>query len=147
LDWEELRVTGMPPESGQINEVFQDLIVSVLAVNNYSLDKAYRLCGRLRELGLLDLSALSGNPLSADEIRGKLIAAGYRRGEYIETLISKRIERFFGDIRDRGCADFLLSLDCDSGLIAQRLSGLYGVGPRVVSNFVHLRGSTKPGSD
>lgn len=139
-------MTGVHPESGRINEIFQDLIISVLAVNNYSLDKAYRLCGRLRDLGLLDLSALSGNPLSAGEIRGMLIAAGYHRGEYIETLISERIERLFGVIRDRGSVDFLLSLDCDSGLIGQRLSGLYGVGPRVVSNFVHLRGSSKPGS-
>jgi len=139
-------MTGMPSESGQINEILQDLVVSVLAVNNYSLDKAYRLCGRLQKLGLFDLSTVSGDPLSAGEIRAKLIAAGYCRGEYIETLISKRIERIFGSIKDRGCADFLLSLDCDSDLVAQRLSGLYGVGPRVVSNFIHLQGSINQGS-
>jgi len=139
-------MTDIPSKSSQVDEIFQDLLVSVLAVNNYSLEKAYRLCGRLQELGLLDVSVLVGNPLGAGEIRGKLIEAGYARGEYIETLISQRIERIFGAIKQRGSIEYLLSLDCGSDLVAQKLSGLYGVGPRVISNFIQLRASARPGS-
>ena len=139
-------MADMPSESSQVDEILQDLLVSVLAVNNYSLEKAYRLSGRLQELGLLDVSALTGNPLGADEIRSRLIEAGYARGEYIETLISQRIERIFGVIRQKGSIEYLLSLDCGSDLVAQRLSGLYGVGPRVISNFICLRESDRPGS-
>jgi hypothetical protein len=139
-------MADMSYKSSQVDEILQDLVVSVLAVNNYSLEKAYRLCGRLQELGLLDVSALAGNPLGADEIRSRLIEAGYARGEYIETLISQRIERIFGVIRQKGSIEYLLSLDCGSDLVAQRLSGLYGVGPRVISNFICLRESDRPGS-
>lgn len=137
--------TDMHPKRSKIDEIFQDLLVSVLAVNNYSLEKAYRLCGRLRELGLLDVSIIAANRLDAGEIRERLVAAGYLRGEYIETLISKRIERILGEIHQRGSIEYLLSLDCDSSLVAQRLSGLYGVGPRVVSNFIRLQDTTEPG--
>jgi hypothetical protein len=139
-------MADIPSKSSQVDEILQDLVVSVLAVNNYSLEKAYRLCGRLQELGLLDVSALAGSPLGAGEIRSKLIEAGYARGEYIETLISQRIERIFGAIKQRGSTEYLLSLDCGSDLVAQRLSGLYGIGPRVISNFIYLRESGRPGS-
>jgi hypothetical protein len=139
-------MADMSYKSSQVDEILQDLVVSVLAVNNYSLEKAYRLCDRLQELGLLDVSALDGNPLGADEIRSKLIEAGYARGEYIETLISQRIERIFGVIKQRGSTEYLLSLDCGSDLVAQRLNGLYGIGPRVISNFIYLRESGRPGS-
>jgi hypothetical protein len=139
-------MADIPSKSSQADEILQDLLVSVLAVNNYSLEKAYRLCGRLQELGLLDVSALSGTSLCAGEIRGKLAAAGYSRGEYIETLISQRIERIFAAIKQRGSIEYLLSLDCHPDVVAQRLCGLYGVGPRVVSNFIQLRGSARSGS-
>ena len=140
-------MSGELPAQSQVDEIFQDLVVSVLAVNNYSLGKAYGLCGRLREQGLLDVSVLCNDPPGAADIRRKLIAAGYIRGEYVETLISQRIERILGSIKQRGLTNYLLSLDCDPDLLAQRMHGLYGVGPRVVSNFIQLREAARPQGD
>lgn len=127
-------------DSERLEDIFQDLVISVLSVNNYPLDKAYQLCSGLREAGLSDLSVFTGEPPSDCEIRGKLHAAGYRRGEYIESLISKRLGQIIKSIKDEGHVSFLSSLANDSEVIIQRLNSLYGVGPRVVSNFIHLRG-------
>lgn len=140
-------MTNSTTDSMVAHQIFEDLIVSVLAVNNYSLHKAYGLLYKLREVGILDLSVLSGEALNAREIRGKLVAAGYNRGEYVEVLISERIEKILSSIRGMGSDDFLLSLVGDSSLIAQKLSGLYGVGPRVISNFINLRDFPNPSID
>ena len=93
-----------------LEDILQDLVVSVLSVNNYPLCKGYQLCSRLRESGLSDLSVFIGESPSNCEIRDKLLAAGYHRGEYIEDLISKRLERIIKFIKDEGCVNFCYHL-------------------------------------
>ena len=130
-----------PASSSEILEdILQDLVISVLSVNSYPLYKGYQLCPKLRESGLSDLSIFIGELPSDCEIRGKLLASGYNRGEHMETLISKRLGQIFKFIKDEGYVNFLLTIAGDSEVINKRLSSLYGVGPRVVANFIHLRG-------
>jgi hypothetical protein len=131
------------PGPAELGEVFEDLLISVLAVNNYSLNKAYALCERLRDVGLSDLLFVSVDLPDADDIYKRLAEAGYDRGEYIGSLISARIAAIMRAIKHEGCNEFLLCLMADSATVNAKLGGLYGVGPKVVSNFVSLRGMDK----
>src|SRR5687767_14516591 len=62
------------PES--TDDPWQDLILSMLAVNGYSLEKAFGLADKFREQDLFDPKSLT----SARDIAVRLNAAGYVRG-------------------------------------------------------------------
>jgi hypothetical protein len=71
------------------DDAWLDLVVALLAVNQYSVDKAYALAGDLRKTGLTDPRKLA--KWSTTEIEAKLMAAGYERGAFMNALFSERL--------------------------------------------------------
>ena len=63
-----------PPE----HILVSDLIVSFLAVNQWTLEQSFEILPALRTQGLLDLNRVSGQ--SNEEVALRLEAAGYRSG-------------------------------------------------------------------
>src|SRR2546421_12171822 len=72
-----------------IDDPWEDLIVSILSVNNYSLEKTYSTVETLRREGLFDPKNLMRWTIKEIEIR--LRRGGYDRGDYLSTLFALRI--------------------------------------------------------
>ena len=110
------------------NELLEEVVVALLAVNNYPLDKAWKLLPALREAGLTKPESV---PSDAGEATVKLAAAGYDRG----LLTSMFAERIQGLMQAAQSGD----LDGLEGLVregkkaeaAAVLCKVKGIGPRV----------------
>jgi hypothetical protein len=118
---------------------WEDLILSILAVNNYSLEKVYALAGSFRREGLLDIRNL-GKWEEAD-IAVRLGKAGYDRGLFMTDLFSKRLAALGRFAASRGLSDcerVLYSKDPSSiQQLFQNTKGI-GIGPTVLTNLAIL---------
>jgi hypothetical protein len=121
-------------------DCFTDLVISLLAVNGWNLEKAGGLLENLRGQGLTNPGVVSGRLYG--ENATSLETAGYSRGEYMVSLLTDRI-----------IAAAKAWLDCnlevelrlaeihrDVQRIAELLNPINGVGRVVVSNYLLLRG-------
>jgi hypothetical protein len=71
------------------DSIAENLLIALLAVNNWSLERVFDLRGPLRDVGLLDFDSVTA--LSEDDVAGRLAAAGYARGDYMNKLMAIRI--------------------------------------------------------
>ena len=125
--------------------MWADLILSMLAVSSYPLERVIPLEAGLRDEGVLEPLNLCS--WSATETAGHLRAAGYDRGKltalYADRLIS------LGTLVARGDAD-LLKVALESGSddeLEGALLSVHGVGPAVVRSFLALRKSRAKTND
>jgi hypothetical protein len=120
-------------------DCWTDLIVSILSVNNFSVERAYALVDGLRNNGLIDPSMLVG--LDSEEVLRRLKLAGFDRGEYMNNLFAFRLAGLGAFIGKNGveAATEMIS-NKDRQTIEKTLGGLYGVGPTVIRSFFVLRG-------
>lgn len=120
------------------DDAWIDLVVSVLSVNNWPLERTYRLMEGLTGNGLANPSNLAR--LDETEIAERLKLAGYNRGEYMNRLLAARLAGLGTFINYHG-------VDAATRLISQKerpeleraLFGIYGIGPVVIRNFCLLR--------
>ena len=121
-----------------IDDPWEDLIVSILSVNNYSLEKTYSTVETLRREGLFDPKNLMRWTIKEIEIR--LRRGGYDRGDYLSTLFALRIAslgKFVASDGIQECERILRKGDATE--IRQYLSPVRGIGPRVLANYFLLR--------
>lgn len=118
---------------------WDDLVVSILAVNQYSLEKTYDLLGGLRAARVTDPDALVN--WTFEIMVHKLKTAGCDRGAFMTALFAKRLCALGELLRTKGV------LDCESTLsggnrrsIEALLLPVNGIGPKVLKNFFMLRG-------
>ena len=119
--------------------VWEDLVVSILSVNQYSIEKSYSLIEQLREQGLVAPHNLISWEQS--EIARRLYRAGYNRGEFMTNAFANRLASLGDYIKDKGidhCQQILLS--SNRALIERTLRPVKGVGNVVLNNFYILRG-------
>ena len=122
--------------------VLEDLVVAVLAVNNYSLEKAFSLVSAIRAEGLADLTKLS--KWEVPEIAPRLSRAGYDRGVFLNTLIAQRLSSLGAYASELGFAVFEKKIrSSETDEVQTCLLPVKGVGPKVVENFLLLRESSK----
>lgn len=125
--------------TGQHDSPWEDLVISVLAVNQYSLEKTYACKQGLQEQELTDPSALS--QLSQREISSRLRTGGCDRGEFMTDLFAKRLSALGEHVRSVGVEQ---SSDILAGKsrhkIEHFLEPVNGIGPVVLRNFFLLRG-------
>ena len=117
---------------------WEDLVVSILSVNNYSLEKTYCCINGLREQGLFSPENLiRWNP---GEIGSRLKSAGYDRGRFMTGLFAQRLTALGMLIASTGpevCTKIISSTDPTA--IKALLLPVHGIGPRVIDNFCILR--------
>ena len=122
---------------------WEDLVVSILAVNQYSLERTYGFLDALREKKVTDpLSLARWEP---QEIENKLKASGCDRGLFMTKLFAERLSALGELIRTRGldeCEKILRS--GDGHAIEGLLLPVKGIGPVVLRNFYSLREITPP---
>lgn len=121
------------------DDAWGDLVVSILSVNQYSLERTYRSIDGLREQGLFRPENLMRLELS--EIVWRLKSAGCDRGKFMTNLFALRLAALGMLIETKGleaCAKILSSRDARA--IEELLLPVNGIGPKVFANFYLLRG-------
>lgn len=121
-------------------EVFSDLLLAMLAVNSWELDKVGALLPQLRDSGLTDANLVSG--MSFEKVFSNLVASGYKRGDYIVSLLADRVISAGNAFSDTDFEPKLLEMERakDVESLKQLLQPIKGVGPKVFQNFLLLRG-------
>ena len=118
---------------------WQDLVIAILAVNQYSLEKTYPLVASLDKTGLFDPTVLRN--LDCAQIEDCLRKGGCDRGSFMTALFSRRLAALGDFIRRQGLAARDQALvSGDPGTIEAFLIGVYGIGPKVIGNYLFLRG-------
>ncbi len=133
-----------PPATCDQDSPWEDLVVSILSVNQYSLEKTYAVLFLLRQSGLLSPENLSRWEL--EEIVAGLKAAGCDRGPFMTQLFAVRLACLGVAIESRGiavCRGIILSND--PAAIGNLLLPIKGIGPKVLRNFFMLRGIREDG--
>lgn len=121
------------------NDPFPDLIISVLAVNSFKIEKAYALLENLQSQGLTEPAKLA--EWEPPNIYQKLVDAGYDRGEFITYLIAERLAGMGRKIISDGISKWENTLTTKDALkIDKLLKDVRGVGPVVIQNFYLLQG-------
>jgi hypothetical protein len=121
---------------------WEDLVVAVLAVYQFPVDRVLLLRERLHSAGLLDIHAI----VNAGEARvtRELNSAGYSRGLltglYAERLVRLARTILAGD--ETAIAKVLFGADANE--IERTLRSLPGIGAKVVRNFFELRERRRP---
>lgn len=129
----------MPPRISDRDSPWEDLVVSILSVNQYSLEKTYAVLSLLQQSGLLSPENLSRWEL--EEIISQLKLAGCDRGPFMTKLFGLRLAALGMAVQSHGlaaCARILLSRD--PAAISNLLLPINGIGPKVLRNFLMLRG-------
>lgn len=118
-------------------DIWEDLIIAILSVNNYSLEKTYSAMQSLRHEGVFDPNNLASWTL--EEIATRLRRGGYDRGEYLTKLFASRLMSlgmFVEHVGVEECERILTS--GDNTKIGHFLQPIKGVGPQVVTNLLLL---------
>lgn len=120
------------------DNVWEDLVVSILSVNQYTLNNTYSRIESLREVGLFNPKNLK--EWNAAEINRRLHLAGCDRGAFMTNLFAERLAALGELIANRGidtCENILLAGDTNA--ITDFLMPVKGIGSKVLKNLFALR--------
>ena len=121
------------------DDLWLDLVVSLLGVNQYSLEKTYEGRHGLSRESLTSPDTLA--QLSVDEIQSRLCLAGYDRGPFMTRLFASRLQSLGISLHNGSGERLRQALELgDIAKVRVLLLSFTGVGPRVVANFLMLRG-------
>jgi hypothetical protein len=121
-----------------VEAIIEDLIVALLSVNSWPVDKTYQMLDALRGAGLTDPTKLA--QLTPEEISHRLAAVGYARGDYINGLIGVRLASLGQVLTTERCTALSRSVSERRFDSVNAMLGLIkGVGPMVLRNFWFLR--------
>jgi hypothetical protein len=108
------------------------LLMALLAVNNYPLEKAWALLPRMRELGLTDPARVAAMDMPATI--EALTAAGYDR-KNLTWMFAERVMALMAAIHGGELAGLDEAIAAkDKGRATELLDRVRGVGPRVIQN-------------
>ena len=120
------------------SDLWQDLVVSILSVNNYSLEKTYSSVDSLSKEGVFDPKKLAG--WTQDEIAIRLRRGGYDRGEYLNKLLAGRLLSLGRFVHSIGIEESERALaSTDKSGVGKFLQPVSGIGPQVLRSFSMLR--------
>ena len=109
------------------DEPWLDLVISMLAVNNASLEKTYQLGESFRQHGLVNPSNLASWDQS--KIAAKMKAAGFNRGDFMTTLFSVRLSALGQCVKATGLEESTKVISGrDRKAIEKLLGPVHGVG-------------------
>ena len=122
----------------QVDNPWEDLVISILSVNQYSLERTYKSIEALRNAGLFDPQRLIR--WDQKEIADRLKSAGCDRGSFMTNLFALRLANLSALIERKGIEDCAKVIStCDTRAIEELLLPVNGIGPKVIANFYFLR--------
>ena len=117
---------------------YEDLVVAILAVNNYSLEKAYGLRTGLKKQGCFDPAKVRS--WSHEEAVRHLVQAGYDRGATMNSIFAGRVQELAifeeSQVLVQAWKHLALGQKTDADRI---LLSIPGVGPTVLGHFWALQ--------
>ena len=120
------------------DDPWEDLVISILSVNQYSLEHTYRSIDGLRKEGLVDPRCLM--KWHQTEIVERLKSSGCDRGPFMTNLFALRLANVGALIRSRGLEDCKrLISGRDRHAFEELLLPVNGIGPKTIANFCFLR--------
>lgn len=123
------------------DDTWEDLVVSVLSVNQYSVERTYSALEGLRASGLFEPSNLV--KWDVDEFVRRLKAAGCDRGEFMTNLFAVRLASLGHFLSQTGVEQVAKILRTQNReLIEKTLLPVKGIGPKVIKNYCFLQGIT-----
>lgn len=125
-------------EYSESNSVWVHLVIAILSVNQYSLEKTYLIKEDLAAVGLFNPENLKRWTHST--IAEQLQDGNCNRGEFMTNLFSERLEALGKLIQQNGiqkCEMILSSNDIEA--IRNFLTPVKGIGPKVLRNFFILQ--------
>ena len=117
---------------------WEDLVVAILSVNQYSLEKTYLAIDGIRRENITDPDQLAS--WETAEIEERLRAAGCDRGTFMTKLFAQRLGALASFVHTTGierCQRVLAGNDMKA--IEELLLPIKGIGPVVLSKFFLLR--------
>ena len=117
---------------------WEDLVISILSVNQYSLEHTFRSIDGLRKEALSDPHCLM--VWDQIEIVKRLNSAGCDRGPFMTNLFALRLSNVGALIRSKGlehCNKVISGQDLRA--IEELLLPINGIGPKTIANFCLLR--------
>jgi hypothetical protein len=132
----------MTSERTKTEDIASDLLMALLAVNSWTLEKVGSLYPTMHANGLFDVSLLA--KLEIEQIQERLAAAGFNRGPVLGAMMALRMHHV-GLALAEGGAQLLARLEATGDSTGARgyLLSLKGVGPAVVDNYLLLRSSAR----
>ena len=128
----------MADKSTMNDDPWGDLVISMLSVNGFPLERAYGLLKQLSAEQLTNPQELSKR--TAPELFAKLIAAGYNRGEFMTYLFAERLSSLGSFAKQHGIAECEnIIRGQDVAALEKLLLSVNGIGPVVMRNFRLLR--------
>ena len=137
--WENLQSSSAVQMGlGMRDDLWEDLVLAILSVNRYSLEKTYSHVESLRREGLFDPNTLAKK--SVEDIATRLRRGGYDRGEFLNALLATRLVSLGMFIERVGTeeAEHILAKG-NTTQISKFLGPVKGIGPQVLANFETLR--------
>jgi 3-methyladenine DNA glycosylase/8-oxoguanine DNA glycosylase len=115
------------------DSTLEALVASILAVNNWPLEKTWNLLPQLRARQLLNVNAAAA--FDQGEMTVRLAEAGYDRGAVLTPMIADRISALMRAVQDGSLTDFESLLGRrDKKAAVECLCRVKGVGPKVAEN-------------
>ena len=120
------------------DDVWGDLIVSILSVNQYTLDRTYQVLDGLRAAGLFDPKNLV--KWDKTECIERLKSAGCDRGGFMTNLFAARLASLGQFLSGTGISEVARILQShNKATIEAALLPVNGIGPKVIANYCLLR--------
>lgn len=121
------------------SSVLEDLFISLLSVNNVSIEETYSHIESMRKEDIFE--PLKLEKLSIEEIGNNLKKAGYNRGG-VNYILAERLLDLSKKINLQGKKEFEISIsNPDKKDLKDFLLTIKGIGNKVVDNFFILRNS------
>lgn len=119
-------------------ELYENLVLAVLSVNSFPLEKVYRLREDLRKQGLFSPKVVVewDHPTSISH----LVSAGYDRGDTMNSIFASRLQEL-AMAANSGTLDPIWKnvLGGSRKNADEQMLRLHGVGPAVLRNFWTLQ--------
>lgn len=115
--------------------IWANLVIAMLSVNNYPLDKTWQIFDLLKGNGLFDPHNFA--LWSHEELYQRLIASNYSRGAMTGIFVNRllTISNLLDDMKS--CEHILVNGTSEE--ITKALSKVKGIGPVVLNNLMILR--------
>jgi hypothetical protein len=108
------------------------LLVAVLSVSQYSIDRVQRMVPAFRETGLTDPARAATMDLG--EITVALSRSGYNRG-LLTSMYGERVQALMKAIQNGQLHELSAAIvSADESAFVTRLRCIYGIGPKVAAN-------------
>jgi len=122
-----------------MSDIFSDLLTSMFAVAGWDLNKSHQFVMKLQETHELRLENL--RDMTEDEIADLIVKSGFDRGSKVLDIMTTRVHSLATHLSESNFSEL-------NGYLASKeiprvefiLKDINGVGPKVIENFLLLRG-------